>query len=178
MSENFTNHPSLTNWELVSTNPNQKNWTWKTLFNLWANGIQTVISFSLIASLYLVYDLNGLTVFVGTLLAGFVAIWMTNLSGKPCQKMGIPFPVFLRMSMGVYGARYAALLRGLVAIFMFGTQTFFISKSVGFLIRITIFSFDENLMSKEIFNQFFLELGIIDWSSLIITALIFIKLFC
>ena len=177
MSENFTNHPSLTNWELVSTNPNQKNWTWKTLFNLWANGIQTVISFSLIASLYLVYDLNGLTVFVGTLLAGFVAIWMTNLSGKPCQKMGIPFPVFLRISMGVYGARYAAFLRGLVAIFMFGTQTFFISKSVGFLIRITIFSFDENLMSKTIFNQFFLELGVIDWFSLAITALIQYYLF-
>ena len=60
---------------------------------------------------------------------------------------------------------------------MFGTQTFFISKSVGFLIRITIFSFDENLMSKEIFNQFFLELGIIDWSSLTITALIQYYLF-
>ena len=177
MSENFNNHPSLTNWELVSTNPNQKNWTWKTLFNVWANIIQTVIGFSLITSLYLVYDLNGLTIFVGTLLAGLIAIWMTNLSGKPCQKMGIPFPVFLRMTMGVYGARYAAILRGLVAIFMFGTQTFFISKSVGFLIRITIFSFDENLMSKTIFNQFFLELGIIDWSSLTITALIQYYLF-
>ena len=177
MSENFNNHPSLTNWELVSTNPNQKNWTWKTLFNVWANLIQTVIGFSLITSLYLVYDLNGLTIFVGTLLAGLIAIWMTNLSGKPCQKMGISFPVFLRISMGVYGARYAAFLRGLVAIFMFGTQTFFISKSVGFLIRITIFSFDENLMSKTIFNQFFLELGVIDWSSLAITALIQYYLF-
>ena len=48
---------------------------------------------------------------------------------------------------------------------------------VGFLIRITIFSFDENLMSKEIFNQFFLELGVIDWSSLIITAIIQYYLF-
>ena len=177
MSKNFNNHPSLTNWELVSTHPKQKNWTWKTLFNFWANNIQTVIGFSLIVSLYLAYNLNGLTVFVGTILAGFIVVWMTNLSGKPCQKMGIPFPVFLRMTMGVYGARYAAILRGLVAIFMFGTQTFFISKSVGFLIRITIFSFDENLMSKEIFNQFFLELGLIDWSSLIITAIIQYYLF-
>ena len=69
MSENFNNHPSLTNWELVSTHPNQKNWTWKTLFNFWANNIQTVIGFSLIVSLYLVYDLNGLTVFVGTIVS-------------------------------------------------------------------------------------------------------------
>jgi len=46
MSENFNNHPSLTNWELVSTHPKQKNWTWKTLFNFWANNIQTVIGFS------------------------------------------------------------------------------------------------------------------------------------
>ena len=128
MSENFTNHPSLTNWELVSTNPNQKNWTWKTLFNLWANGIQSLVGFSLIASLYLAYDLNGLTVFVGTLLAGFVAIWMTNLSGKPCQKMGIPFPVFLRISMGVYGARYAAFFKGFSSNFYVWYSNFFYFK--------------------------------------------------
>ncbi len=36
----------------------------------------------------------------------------------------IPFPVFLRLSMGVYGARYVAILRGLVGVFMFGVANF------------------------------------------------------
>ena len=53
----------LSNWELVSINPNNKIWNWKDLFCLWANSIQSVIGFSLIASLYLVYNLNIAVVF-------------------------------------------------------------------------------------------------------------------
>ena len=155
MSKNFNNHKSLTNWELVSINPNQKNWTWKTLFNLWANNIQSLMGFSLIASLFLVYNLNAWIVFLGTILGGFFTVLMTNLISLPSQKMGIPFVVFLRTSIGIYGARYIGMFRGFVAIFMFGIQTFFIAKSVSFLIRIIIFYFDKNLMNNEFLNQFF-----------------------
>ena len=49
---------TLINWDLVSVNPNDKNWNWRDLFCFWAVSIQSVIGFSLIASLYLVYDLN------------------------------------------------------------------------------------------------------------------------
>jgi len=38
----------------------------------------------------------------------------------------------LRILFGVGGARYIALLRGIVGIFMFGIQTFFIAKSLGY----------------------------------------------
>ena len=177
MSKNYINDPILTNWELVSVNPKDKNWTWMTVFNIWANSIQSLIGFSLIATLFLVYGLNGWVIFLGTILGGIFTIFIANLSGKPCQKMGIPFVVFLRLSMGVYGARFVGLLRGIVGIFMFGTQTFFISKSLGFLIRIALFSFDGNLINKEIFNLLYLDLGIIDWSALMITALIQYYLF-
>ena len=136
MSKNFNNHPSLTNWELVSVNPKDKDWSWKSIFNFWANSIQSVIGFALIASLYLAYDLNVWSVFIGTILAGLFTILMVNLSGKPSLKMGVPFPVFLRLSMGIYGARYPSMLRGLVALFMFGVQTFFVSRSIAFLFRI------------------------------------------
>ena len=47
----------LQNWELVSVNPNDKNWNWKDLFCFWGVNIQSVIGFSLIASLYLIYNL-------------------------------------------------------------------------------------------------------------------------
>ena len=54
----------LTNWEIVSVNPNNKIWNWKDLFCFWGVNIQSIIGFSLIASLYIVYDLNSFVVFL------------------------------------------------------------------------------------------------------------------
>ena len=166
--ENF----SLRNWEIVSVNPAEKNWTWKDLFCYWGNGVQNIIGFSLITSLYLVYDLNAIVVFVGTLAASLLIYFFSNLIGKPSQKHGLPFPVILRISMGVNGARYVALLRGLVGIFMFGVQTFFISKSIGYLLRILLFKIDSNILNNEIFFTFFMGLDLIDGLSLLLTLLI------
>ena len=166
--ENF----SLKNWEIVSVNPAEKNWTWKDLFCFWGNGIQNIIGFSLITSLYLIYDLNVIVVFIGTLAASLLVYFFSNLIGKPSQKHGLPFPVILRISMGVNGARYVALLRGLVGIFMFGVQTFFISKSIGYLLRILLFKIDSNILNNEIFFTFFMGLDLIDGVSLLLTLLI------
>ena len=166
------NSIQLTNWELVSVNPSNKNWNWKDLFCIWGNSIQSLIGFSLIASLYLVYDLNAVIVFLGTLIASFLVYFFVNLIGKPSQKHGIPFPIILRTSMGIVGAKYVALLRGLVGIFMFGVQTYFISKSIGYLIRIAFFSMDSNFLDQEIFLFFFMGLDIIDWIAFVFTLLI------
>jgi len=166
--ENF----SLRNWEIVSVNPAEKNWTWKDLFCFWGNGVQNIIGFSLIASLYLIYDLNAIVVFIGTLAASLLIYLFSNLIGKPSQKHGLPFPVILRISMGVNGARYVALLRGLVGIFMFGVQTFFISKSIGYLLRILLFKIDSNILNNEIFFNFFMGLDLIDGVSLLLTLLL------
>ncbi len=166
------NNFSLTNWEIVSVNPNNKNWIWRDLFCFWANSIQTIISFSLIASLYLIYDLNFIIVFLGCLVASVLVYISANLVGKPSQKHGLPFPVILRTSMGVNGARYVAMLRGIVGIFLFGVQTFFISKSIGYLIRIAIFSFDNNFLDQEMFLSFFMGMNIIDGAAFIFSLLI------
>ena len=167
----------LTNWELVSVNPNNKIWNWKDLFCFWGNTIQSIIGFSIIASLYLVYELNVSVVFFGTFAASLMVVFLTNLIGKPSQKHGIPFPVFLRTSMGIFGAKYVAILRGLVAIFMFGVQTFFLSKSIGYLIRISLFSIDSTFLDKEIFTLFFYGLNIIDWFSFVFAIFLQIYLF-
>ena len=60
------------NWELVSVNPSSKIWNWKDLFCFWGNIIQSIIGFSLIASLYLVYEINIIVVFLGTLLSSLL----------------------------------------------------------------------------------------------------------
>jgi NCS1 family nucleobase:cation symporter-1 len=162
----------LKNWEIVSVNPANKDWDWKDLFCLWGNSIQSIIGFSLIASLYLAYDLNFLIVFFGCLIATVLVYLLANLIGKPSQKHGLPFPVILRTSMGINGARYVALLRAMVGIFMFGVQTFFISKSIGYLIKITLFSIDSSFLDQDIFLSFFMGMNIIDWIAFLFTLLI------
>jgi len=160
---------SLLNWELVSVNPNDKNWDWKDLFCFWGSNIQSVIGFSLIASLYLVYELNVFVVLFGTLIASILVYFLANLIGKPSQKYGLPFSVILRTSLGVSGAKYFSLFRGLVGIFMFGIQTYFLSRLISFLIRISIFSFDNTILDNDIFLIFLLGLNIIDWVSFVFT---------
>ena len=163
---------SLINWELVSVNPNDKNWDWKDLFCFWGNNIQSVIGFSLIASLYLVYELNVFVVLFGTLIASVFIYFFANLIGKPSQKYGIPFSVLLRCSLGIKGAKYVGLFRGLVGIFMFGIQTYFLSRLFSFLIRISIFSFDSAILDHDIFLIFLLGLNIIDWASFVFTIIL------
>ena len=103
--------------------------------------------------------------------AALFLVFLSNLIGKPSQKHGIPFPVFLRTSMGIVGAKYVAMLRGLVAIFMFGVQTFFLSKSFGYLIRMSLFSIDNSFLDKEIFTYFYFGLNSIDWFSFLLAIL-------
>ena len=176
MNKNKTRY-SLSNWELVSVNPNDKNWDWKDLFCFWGNNIQSLIAFSLIASLYLVYELNTFVVLFGTLLGSVFVYFFANLIGKPSQKYGLPFPVILRSSFGVKGAKYLALLRGSVGIFMFGIQTYFLSKLFSYLIRIFIFSLDNSLLQQDIFLVFLLGLNIIDWMAFTLTLVLQVFLF-
>ena len=168
---------NLLNWELVSVNPNDKNWDWKDLFCFWGCNIQSVIGFSLIASLYLVYELNVFVVLLGTLIAATLVYFLANLIGKPSQKYGLPFPVILRSSFGVKGAKYFSLTRGFVGIFMFGIQTYFLSRLFSFLIRILIFSFDNTLLDHDIFLIFFLGLNVIDWVAFITSIFLQVFLF-
>ena len=159
---------SLSNWDLVSVNPNYKVWDWKDLFSFWAVNIQSVIAFSLIASLYIVYNLNSFVVFFGTIIGALLVYFLSNLIGKPSQKYGLPFAVLLRTSLGFKGAQYFGFLRCFVGIFMFGIQTYFLSKAFTYLIRISLFSIDSSILENNIFLIFILGLNVIDWTSIII----------
>ena len=162
---------NLTNWDLVSVNPNEKNWDWKVLFCFWGVNIQSVIGFSLITSLYLIYNLNSFVVFFGTLFGVILVYLFSNWIGKPSQKYGLPFVVFLRSSLGITGAKYFGLIRFLIGVFLFGIQTYFLSKAFSYLIRITIFSFDPTILDQQIFLTFFLGMNPIDWVAIIVTVI-------
>jgi len=163
---------TLINWDLVSVNPNDKNWDWKDFFCFWGVNIQSVIGFSLITSIYVIYDLNSFVVFFGTIFGSLLVFIFSNWIGKPSQKFGLPFVVLLRSSLGIKGAQYFGLLRCLVGIFLFGIQTYFLSKAFGYLIRIALFSVDPSILDQQIFLTFFLGMNLIDWLAITI-AIIF-----
>jgi len=167
----------LRNWELVSVNPNNRNWVWSDYFSFWAVITQSVIGFSLIASFYLLYDLNSIIVLSGCLISTLLISIFANIIGKTSQSSGLSFPVILRLSMGYNGARYIGMLRGLLGIFMFGVQTFFISKSIGYLIRIILYQIDNQILSNDYLLMFFYGLNLLDWFSLFITLLFQLYLF-
>ena len=163
---------SLSNWDLVTVNPNYKTWNWKDLFCFWGVNVQSVIGFSLIASLYLLYSLKTFIVFFGTILGSFFVYLFSSIIGKPSQKFGLPFAVLLRSSLGFNGAKFFGLIRSLVGIFLFGIQTYFLSKLLVYLIRILLFTVDESILYQNIFIFYYFGLNIIDWSAIII-AIIF-----
>jgi nucleobase:cation symporter-1, NCS1 family len=59
-----------------------------------------------------------------------------------------------------------------VGIFMFGIQTYFLSRLFSFLIRISIFSVDNAFLDHDIFLIFLLGLNIIDWVSFVFTIIL------
>ena len=124
----------LYNKDLAPTQKSDKKWGWFEIFNVWANDVQSLFGYTLAASLFVYSGLNGWAVFLALILAGFFIMWLVNLSGKPSVKHGIPYPVFARVSMGVFGANFPAMTRGLVAMFWYGAQTYFASQAVALLI--------------------------------------------
>ena len=124
----------LYNKDLAPTPSNKKNWGWFEIFNVWANDVQSLFGYTLAASLFIASGLNGWAVFLALILAGFFIMWLVNLSGKPSVQHGIPYPVFARVSMGVFGANFPAMARGLVAMFWYGAQTYAASTAVALLI--------------------------------------------
>ena len=124
----------LYNKDLAPTPSSEKKWGWFEIFNVWANDVQSLFGYTLAASLFIASGLNGWAVFLALILAGFFIMWLVNLSGKPSVKHGIPYPVFARVSMGVFGANFPAMARGLVAMFWHGAQTYAASTAVALLI--------------------------------------------
>lgn len=126
--------PTLYNADLAPVPHDKRTWGAFEIFNVWSNDIQSLFGYTLAASLFLTYGLNGWAVMAAIILAGVIVMWLVNLTGKPSVKYGIPFPVMVRASMGVRGANLPAMLRAIIGIFWYGVQTYFASTAVALLI--------------------------------------------
>jgi len=115
--------------------PDEKTWGSFAIFNVWANDVQSLFGYSLVASLFISYGVGGLTAFAALIASGLFVMFMVNLSGAPGEKYGIPFPVLARSSMGTAGSKLPAVLRAVVAVFWYGVQVYFASTALSLLIR-------------------------------------------
>lgn len=113
----------------------EKTWGWFAIFNIWANDVQSLFGYSLVASLFISYGVGGWTAFAALIFAGLFVMWMVNLSGAAGERYGIPYPVLARASLGTQGAKLPAVLRATVAVFWYGVQVYFASTALALLIR-------------------------------------------
>ena len=154
--------PSLYNEDLAPVPHERRNWGSFEIFNVWNNDIQSLFGYTLAASLFLSYGLNGWLTFAAIVVAGLLVMWLVNLSGRPSVRYGIPYAVMARSAMGVKGARFPALVRGIVAIFWYGVQTYFASTAVALAIH-ALFGIEHGAGG-------FLGLTGIDWIAYVIVA--------
>nr|WP_067287297.1 NCS1 family nucleobase:cation symporter-1 [Marinobacterium profundum] len=159
---------SLYNEDLAPIPVEKRTWGWFEIFNVWSNDIQSLFGYTLAASLFISYGLNGWAVFAAIILAGFIVMGLVNLSGAPSVRYGIPYPVMARASMGVRGANFPAVIRGIVAIFWYGVQTYFASTAIALLIN-TLFTIESTAT--------FLGMTAVDWTAFVLVWLFQIYLF-
>lgn len=163
-----TADPALFNADLAPIATHHRKWGAFEIFNVWTNDVQSLAGYTLAASLFIGAGISGWYVFAAIILAGAIVNWLVNLSGAPSVRLGVPYAVMARLSMGVLGARFPALVRGVVAIFWYGAQTYFASTAVALAINSAFGS----LQSGE-----FLGMNMVSWISYVIVAVLQVALF-
>jgi hypothetical protein len=89
--------PSLYNEDPALVPPSKRTWDWFEIFNVWSNDVQSLFGYTLVASLFISYGLNGWAVFAAIVLAGFIVMVLVNLTDKPGVKYGVPYPMMARV---------------------------------------------------------------------------------
>lgn len=103
------------------------------MFAMWMSDVHSVGGYTFAASLFLL-GLSGWQVLSALVIGIGIVNVLMNWIGRPSQRLGIPFPVMARVSPGVMGANFAAVIRGIVGIVWYGVQTYFASKAVATLV--------------------------------------------
>ncbi|RKS05776.1 NCS1 family nucleobase:cation symporter-1 [Nocardiopsis sp. Huas11] len=160
--------PGLYNDDLAPLPVAKRGWGAFEIFNVWSNDIQSLFGYTLAATLFISYGLNGWSVFAAIVLSGLIVMVLVNLVGRPSVRYGIPFAVMARASLGVHGSQFPTLVRGVVAIFWFGAQTYLASTAIALLITALFGPGPEGT---------FLGMALVGWVSYTIVAVFQVALF-
>jgi len=130
----------LSNEDLAPTKPTERTWgTWD-IAALWV-GMAVCIPTYTMASNLIGGGMNWWQALAAILLGNVIVLIPMILNAHPGTAYGIPFPVLLRSSFGVYGSNIAALMRGIVACGWFGIQTWFGGAAI-YSTAALVFGFD------------------------------------
>lgn len=115
-------HRALWNEDLAAVPPAQRTWGKWDIAALWV-GMAICIPTYQLASGLIANGMNWWQAVLTVLLGNLVVLFPLALNARAGTAYGIPFPVLLRSSFGVYGANVPALMRAVVACGWFGIQT-------------------------------------------------------
>ncbi len=109
--------------------PGKREWGWYEVFAMWMADVHSVGGYLFAASLFTL-GLAAWQVLISLVIGIVIVMFLTNWVAKPGVVLGVPFPVVCRVSMGVFGANIAAIIRALIAVAWYGIQTYVASKAL------------------------------------------------
>jgi NCS1 family nucleobase:cation symporter-1 len=123
-SDDLKNSP-VYNEDLAPTKIAQRTWNRWHIMSLWVGMAICVPTYTLGAVLTTYFGLTIMESLWTILAANIIVLIPLILNAHPGTKYGIPFPILLRSSFGIYGSNLPALIRAFVACGWFGIQTMF-----------------------------------------------------
>ncbi len=112
----------LTNKDLKPTENQDRTWSKWNITALWI-GMSISIPTYTLASSMIDQGWSWQATITSITMGNIIVLIPMLLNAHPGTKYGIPFPVLLRSSFGIFGANIPALIRALVACGWFGIQT-------------------------------------------------------
>ncbi|MEH6442914.1 MAG: NCS1 family nucleobase:cation symporter-1 [Oceanospirillaceae bacterium] len=113
------------NEDIAPTKVAQRTWgTWN-VAALWVGMAICVPTYTLGGVLTAYFGLSVGEALITILVANLIVLIPLTLNAFPGTKYGIPFPVLLRSSFGIFGSNIPCLIRAMVACGWFGIQTLF-----------------------------------------------------
>lgn len=151
----------LYNDDLRPAKPDERRWNTYSLFCLWMNDAHNAGNYTFAAGLFLL-GLSPIQVTLGILGGVLIIFGGCCMSGFMGHDTGAPYPVVSRLSWGVWGARFTALVRGIVAIAWYGVQTYLASIAL----KVLLVKFIPGLQA--LVGTSFLGLDLLGWIAFLI----------
>src|SRR5947209_8419335 len=126
----------LYNEDLAPVPANKRSWGTYSIFAMWMSDVHSIGGYTFAAGLFFL-GLAGWQVLLALVIGIFLVYFAMSLTGLAGHKLGVPYPVFSRVSFGLFGANLPALIRAVIAIFWYGIQTYLASLAfVVLLLRV------------------------------------------
>jgi NCS1 family nucleobase:cation symporter-1 len=124
VADDVRNSP-LYNQDIAPTKIAQRTWHTGNVAALWVGMSICVPTYTLGGVLTAYFGLSVLEALITILIANLIVLIPLTLNAFSGTKYGIPFPVLLRSSFGLYGSNVPCLIRAFVACGWFGIQSLF-----------------------------------------------------